>query len=90
MKHPVGGWLHGASAKRAERERVRKMINCGRLFEIYVKCPLEVCEKRDVKGLYKLARSGQIKNYTGISAPPRGVESGFGVGCRLGDPTKSG
>jgi adenylylsulfate kinase len=34
-----------------------------------VKCPLEVCESRDVKGLYALARAGKIKNYTGISAP---------------------
>jgi len=67
------------------------MINCDRFLEVYVKCPLEVCEKRDVKGLYKLARSGQIKNYTGISAPPRGVESGFVVGCcRLRDPNNSG
>lgn len=57
------------SPLRADRERPRAMINCGRFFEIYVKCPLEVCEQRDVKGLYKLARSGQIKNYTGISAP---------------------
>lgn len=57
------------SPLRTDRERARELINCGRFFEIYVKCPLEVCEQRDVKGLYKLARSGQIKNYTGISAP---------------------
>jgi adenylylsulfate kinase len=36
---------------------------------VYVKCPIEVCEERDVKGLYKLAREGKIKNYTGVSAP---------------------
>lgn len=54
---------------RADRDKTRTMINCGRFFEIYVKCPLEVCEQRDVKGLYKLARSGKIKNYTGISSP---------------------
>ncbi|MGE4440336.1 MAG: adenylyl-sulfate kinase [Desulfomicrobium sp.] len=54
---------------RADREKVRTMINCGRFFEVYVKCPLKVCEQRDVKGLYRLARSGKIKNYTGISSP---------------------
>ena len=39
------------------------------LLEIYVSTPLEVCEQRDVKGLYKKARQGEIKNFTGISAP---------------------
>ncbi|MEN3039811.1 MAG: adenylyl-sulfate kinase, partial [Candidatus Kryptonium sp.] len=36
---------------------------------IYCKCPVKICEKRDPKGLYKLAREGKIKNYTGISSP---------------------
>lgn len=57
------------SPLRTDRIRARQTIDCGRFFEIYVKCPLEVCEERDVKGLYKLAREGKIKNYTGISAP---------------------
>jgi adenylylsulfate kinase len=57
------------SPLKADREKAKTMINCGRFFEIYVKCPLDVCEQRDVKGLYKLARSGKIKNYTGISSP---------------------
>ena len=57
------------SPLRADRDKARKMINCGRFFEIYVKCPLDVCEQRDVKGLYKMAKSGKISNYTGISAP---------------------
>jgi adenylylsulfate kinase len=57
------------SPMRDDRARARQMIDCGRFFEVYVKCPLEVCEQRDVKGLYKLARTGQIKNYTGISSP---------------------
>ena len=57
------------SPLRADRERCRKLIDCGRFYEVYVKCPLEVCEERDVKGLYKMAREGKIKNYTGISAP---------------------
>jgi len=57
------------SPLRADRKRVREIINCDCFFEVYVKCPLEICEQRDVKGLYNLARQGKIKNYTGISAP---------------------
>ncbi|RQD66945.1 MAG: adenylyl-sulfate kinase [Desulfonatronovibrio sp. MSAO_Bac4] len=53
----------------ADRQKVKEIINCDRFFEVYVKCPLEICEERDVKGLYKMARQGKIKNYTGISAP---------------------
>jgi adenylylsulfate kinase len=40
-----------------------------RFIEIYLRCPLSVCEKRDVKGMYQLARLGKIKNFTGVSAP---------------------
>jgi adenylylsulfate kinase len=57
------------SPLRTDRERCRKLIDCGGFYEVYVKCPLEVCEERDVKGLYKMAREGKIKNYTGVSAP---------------------
>jgi adenylylsulfate kinase len=57
------------SPLRAHRERVRQIVGPENLVEIYVKCPLEVCESRDVKGLYKKARAGLIPNYTGISAP---------------------
>lgn len=52
-----------------DRQRVREIVGAPDFHEIFVKCPLEVCEQRDVKGLYKLAREGKIKNYTGISAP---------------------
>ncbi|NCB85572.1 MAG: adenylyl-sulfate kinase [Bacteroidia bacterium] len=52
-----------------DRQRVKEIIGPQDFYEIYVKCPLEVCESRDVKGLYALARAGKIKNYTGISAP---------------------
>ena len=38
-------------------------------YEVYVNCPFEVCEQRDVKGLYKKARNGEIKNFTGLDAP---------------------
>tara|TARA_B100000795_G_scaffold65687_1_gene44737 strand:- start:241 stop:840 length:600 start_codon:yes stop_codon:yes gene_type:complete len=52
-----------------DRSEVRKLIPQGDLIEIYCKASLEVCEKRDVKGLYKRARAGEIKNYTGIDSP---------------------
>ncbi|HYF49854.1 MAG TPA: adenylyl-sulfate kinase [Planctomycetota bacterium] len=54
-----------------DREKVRKIVTGGDkdFVEVYVKCPLDVCEKRDPKGLYKKARAGEIKDFTGISAP---------------------
>ncbi|MHC0065910.1 adenylyl-sulfate kinase [Nostoc sp. UIC 10890] len=52
------------SPYRAIREEVKKQI--GDFIEVYVNAPLEVCEQRDVKGLYKRARAGEIKNFTGI------------------------
>jgi adenylyl-sulfate kinase len=52
-----------------DRELVRKIIGSDRLVEVYVDCPLEICEQRDVKGLYKRARSGELKNFTGIDSP---------------------
>lgn len=54
---------------RAEREKARKIFPHGEFLEIYCKCPIEVCEERDVKGLYKKARQGEIKEFTGISSP---------------------
>ena len=54
---------------RAEREMVREMLPEGEFIEIYVDTPLAVAESRDVKGLYKKARSGQLKNFTGIDSP---------------------
>ncbi len=55
------------SPYREAREWARKEI--GSFVEIYVKCPLEVCRERDVKGLYKLAYEGKIKEFTGVSDP---------------------
>ena len=52
-----------------DREIVRKIVGKKNFIEIYVKTPLEICEKRDVKGLYAMARLGQIPNFTGISSP---------------------
>ncbi|MFL0672239.1 MAG: sulfate adenylyltransferase subunit CysN [Erythrobacter sp.] len=54
---------------RAEREMVRKMLPEGEFIEIFVETPLEVAESRDVKGLYKKARAGKLKNFTGIDSP---------------------
>ncbi|MFL0355328.1 sulfate adenylyltransferase subunit CysN [Erythrobacter sp. GH1-10] len=54
---------------RAERQMVRKMLPEGEFIEIFVDTPLEVAEQRDVKGLYKKARSGELKNFTGIDSP---------------------
>jgi adenylylsulfate kinase len=54
---------------RADRERVRALVPPGDFLEIYCRCSLDVCEQRDVKGLYKKARAGEIKDFTGISSP---------------------
>ena len=52
-----------------EREMARSLMPHGDFIEIHCYCPLEICEKRDVKGLYKRARNGEIKDFTGISSP---------------------
>jgi len=57
------------SPYRADRDRVRGIMQPGDFIEVYVECPVEECERRDVKGLYKKARAGQIPEFTGISAP---------------------
>lgn len=54
---------------RADRERVRNMVNSGEFLEVYCDAPLDVCENRDIKGLYKKARNGEIAEFTGISSP---------------------
>jgi bifunctional enzyme CysN/CysC len=53
----------------AERELVRRMLPEGEFFEIFVDTPLAEAERRDVKGLYAKARSGELKNFTGIDSP---------------------
>lgn len=52
-----------------DRELVRQLVDEGEFIEIYVKCSLEACEERDPKGLYKKARAGVIKDFTGIDSP---------------------
>jgi len=60
---------------KADRERVRKLVAEGDFIEIYCRCPLEVCEQRDVKGLYQKARQGKIAEFTGISSPYEAPEN---------------
>lgn len=57
------------SPYREDREKARALLQDGEFIEVYVKCPLEECEKRDTKGLYRKARTGEIREFTGISAP---------------------
>ncbi len=57
------------SPYRADRDLVRKIMPEGRFIEVYINAPIEICEARDPKGLYAKARSNQIKNFTGVSAP---------------------
>jgi len=57
------------SPLRSDRRRVRQLVDDGDFIEVYCRCSLDVCEARDVKGLYKKARAGEIKEFTGISSP---------------------
>jgi adenylylsulfate kinase len=52
-----------------DREKIRNLMPYGDFIEIFVECSIEVCERRDVKGLYRRAKSGEIANFTGISSP---------------------
>jgi len=54
---------------RSDRKMVKSLAGEGSFMEVFTDCPLEICEQRDVKGLYKKAREGQIKNFTGVSSP---------------------
>jgi adenylyl-sulfate kinase len=52
-----------------DRDQVRSIVGNDNFIEVFVDCPLEICEQRDVKGLYKKARAGEVSNFTGISSP---------------------
>lgn len=52
-----------------DRQSAKDLVGAENFVEVFVECPLEVCEERDVKGLYAKARSGEIKDFTGISSP---------------------
>ena len=60
---------------RGDRNKVRAMVQPGEFVEIYCQCPVEVCEQRDTKGLYKKARAGEIGQFTGISSPYEAPDS---------------
>ncbi|WKZ32651.1 MAG: adenylyl-sulfate kinase [Thermodesulfobacteriota bacterium] len=72
-KHRVPNLVSAISPYREVRSEVRKMIEhaggAGAFIEVFVDCPVEVCEERDVKGLYAKARKGEIKQFTGIDDP---------------------
>ena len=53
----------------SQRNSIREKFENGKFLEVYVKASLETCEKRDVKGLYKKARAGEIKDFTGVDSP---------------------
>ncbi len=57
------------SPYRADRDQARKIMEPGEFLEVFVDCPVEVCEQRDPKGHYRKARAGEMKEFTGISAP---------------------
>lgn len=63
------------SPYRNQRELVKSFIPSGKFIEVHISTPLEVCEQRDVKGLYKKARAGQISHFTGISDPYEAPEA---------------
>lgn len=54
---------------KSDRALVKELVGSENYIEVFVDCPLEICEARDVKGLYKKARNGEISNFTGISSP---------------------
>ena len=57
------------SPLKQDRDSVRSLFLKGEFVEVFIDCPLEVCEQRDVKNLYKKARKGELKDFTGISSP---------------------
>jgi len=63
------------SPYRRDRDRVRAMVGKGDFIEVFVDAPIEVCEARDPKGLYKKARSGELKGFTGIDDPYEAPEN---------------
>ncbi len=67
----AGGLVLSAfiSPYRTDRDRVRGLMKPGEFIEVFVDTPLEICEARDPKGLYKKARAGEISNFTGLDAP---------------------
>ena len=67
LKHNISVCVSVVSPYREGRKAARDIVNDNRFIETYIKCKLEVCESRDVKGMYKKARSGKIINFTGVN-----------------------
>lgn len=59
----------------SDRQRVRDLFDNGQFVEVFIDTPIEICEQRDPKGLYKKARSGEIKNFTGLDSPYEAPET---------------
>lgn len=57
------------SPYREDRDKIRRSLDAGRFLEVHVNAPVEICERRDVKGHYARARAGLLKEFTGVSAP---------------------
>lgn len=76
LKHQVPVGVSLVSPYVENRQNARKIIDAGDQFsEVYVKCSLDQCENRDVKGMYKKARAGEIKNFTGLDDPYEAPEN---------------
>ncbi len=70
LRHKVPVGVSLVSPYATNRENARRIIDAGdRFSEVYIKCSLDKCERRDVKGMYKKARAGEIKNFTGLDDP---------------------
>ena len=69
LKHNVPVGVSLVSPYVENRENARKIVDSDKFSEVYVKCSLDQCEERDVKGMYKKARAGEIKNFTGLDDP---------------------
>jgi len=69
VRNGVNVIFDATANKRAYRERARRLIGPGRFMEVYVRCPLEVCMARDVKGIYKLALEGKASTVPGLQVP---------------------
>ena len=67
LKHNISVCVSVVSPYSEGRKVAREIVNDNRFIETYIKCKLEVCESRDVKGMYKRARSGEIINFTGVN-----------------------
>ena len=67
LKHNISVCVSVVSPYSEGRKAAREIVNDNRFIETYIKCKLEVCESRDVKGMYKRARSGKIINFTGVN-----------------------